>query len=173
MKGVAPEIEFERVEFAYPDGTRALRSVSLRIEPGSRVAIVGENGSGKSTLLRHLNGLLRPSAGRVLLDGSDIGRIPVELLAARVGFAFQDPDLQIFAERVRDEVAFGPRNLGWDRLKLETAAAEAIHSVGLDDAYDANPFTLGYSRRKLVALASVLAMRTSVLVLDEPTTGQD
>jgi energy-coupling factor transport system ATP-binding protein len=173
MKGTAPIIELENLDFAYPDGTRALRSVSLRIEPGSTVAIVGENGSGKSTLLRHLNGLLRPSGGRVLIDGDDIHRVPVEKLAAQIGFAFQDPDLQIFEERVRDEVAFGPRNLGVTGLKLQTAIAEALHTVGLDDAHDANPFVLGYSRRKLVALASVLAMRTPVLVLDEPTTGQD
>jgi energy-coupling factor transport system ATP-binding protein len=97
----------------------------------------------------------------------------VEVLAAKVGLAFQDPDLQIFAEHVRDEVAFGPINLGFEGLKLETAIVDALHSVGLDGAGAANPFTFGYSRRKLLALASVLAMRTPILVLDEPTTGQD
>ncbi len=168
-----PGIRLDEVGFVYPDGTRALRSVSLEIPPGSGVAIVGENGSGKSTLLRHLDGLLRPTEGRILLDGRDVRRDPVETLAATVGLAFQDPDLQIFAERVDDEVAFGPRNLGLSGEPLATAVREALQAVGLERAEAANPFNLGYSRRKLVALASILAMRVPVLALDEPTTGQD
>lgn len=168
-----PEIRLDEVGFVYPDGTRALRSISLAIPPGSGVAIVGENGSGKSTLLRHLDGLLRPTEGRILLDGHDTRRVPVETLAASVGLAFQDPDLQIFAERVDDEVAFGPRNLGLSGDPLTAAVHEALQAVGLERLEAANPFNLGYSRRKLVALASVLAMRVPVLALDEPTTGQD
>jgi energy-coupling factor transport system ATP-binding protein len=169
----APVIELEAVSFAYPDGTRALTDVGLRIEPGEVVAIVGQNGSGKSTLARHLNGLLRPSSGRVLLDELDIRTIHVARLAARVGLAFQNPDRQLFAGRVSAEVEFGPRNLGIRGLELSDRVSAALSAVGLNGVADANPYDLGYSRRKLLALASVLAMRTPIVILDEPTTGQD
>jgi energy-coupling factor transport system ATP-binding protein len=168
-----PSIEFEAVSFAYPDGTQALADVSLRIEPGEVLAIVGQNGSGKSTLVRHLNGLLRPTGGRVLMDGADIRPVHVAHLAARVGLAFQNPDRQLFAGRVSAEVEFGPRNLGRRGAELAERVALALAAVGLEDVAGANPYDLGYSRRKLLALASVLAMRTPILILDEPTTGQD
>ena len=169
----APSIEVEAVSFAYPDGTRALTGVSLRIEPGESVAIVGQNGSGKSTLVRQLNGLLRPTAGRVLLDGRDVRPIHVARLAGLVGLAFQNPDRQLFAGRVSAEVAFGPRNLGIRGAVLDERVRAALEDVGLAAEAATNPYDLGYSRRKLLALASVLAMRTPILVLDEPTTGQD
>ncbi|MGD0019241.1 MAG: ABC transporter ATP-binding protein [Candidatus Limnocylindrales bacterium] len=168
-----PSIEFEVVSFAYPDGTRALEEVHLRIEPGESVAIVGQNGSGKSTLVRHLNGLLRPTSGRVLLDGRDVRPIHVARLAGLVGLAFQNPDRQLFAGRVSAEVAFGPRNLGVRGRDLDERVRTALEEVGLAAEAASNPYDLGYSRRKLLALASVLAMRTPILVLDEPTTGQD
>jgi len=163
----------ENVSFTYPDGTIALSDVDLVVPAGSRLAIIGQNGSGKSTLVRQLNGLLRPTSGRVVVDGKDVARSHVAELAAIVGLAFQNPDRQIFAGRVRTEVAFGPRNLGRRGPELEAAIAEALRQVGLDDSAEANPYDLGYSRRKLLALASVLAMGTPVVVLDEPTTGQD
>jgi energy-coupling factor transport system ATP-binding protein len=168
-----PSLELEAVSFTYPDGTRALGEVSLRIEPGEAVAIVGQNGSGKSTLVRQLNGLLRPSSGRVLLGGRDILPIHVARLAASVGLAFQNPDRQLFAGRVGTEVEFGPRNLGVRGAELAERVSEALEAVGLAAESNTNPYDLGYSRRKLLALASVLAMRTPILVLDEPTTGQD
>jgi energy-coupling factor transport system ATP-binding protein len=167
------EIRLEGVGFVYPDGTRALESVSLEIAPGEAVAIVGQNGSGKSTLVRHFNGLLRPTEGRVLHDGADVAGERVAALAARVGIVFQNPDRQIFAGKVRDEVAFGPRILGRSATEAAAAGTAALDAVGLADALDSNPYDLGYSRRKLLAVASVLAMGTPVLVLDEPTTGQD
>jgi len=170
---LAPSIELEDVSFAYPDGTQALSDVDLRIEPGELVAVVGQNGSGKSTLVRHLNGLLRPTSGRVLLDGLDVRRDHVATLAERVGLAFQNPDRQLFAGRVSTEVAFGPKNLGVRGVALDERVNSALDAVGLSAEAASNPYDLGYSRRKLLALASVLAMRTPVLVLDEPTTGQD
>src|SRR5450759_2177628 len=169
----APPVEFEGVSFAYPDGTRALEEVSLRIELGESVAVIGQNGSGKSTLVRHLNGLLRPTAGRVLLEGRDIRGVHVASLAEHVGLAFQNPDRQLFAGRVSAEVAFGPRNLGIRGQQLEEPVVAALEAVGLGGEAASNPYDLGYSRRKLLALASVRAMRTPILVLDEPTTGQD
>jgi energy-coupling factor transport system ATP-binding protein len=152
---------------------RALDGVDLRLAPGERVAIVGQNGSGKSTLVRHLNGLLRPTAGHVLLDGADARRMRVAELARVVGVVFQDPDRQIFAGSVLEEVRFGPRNLGRSGREVEHAVGEALDMTGLTGMESRNPYDLGQSRRKLLALASVLAMRTPVLVLDEPTTGQD
>jgi energy-coupling factor transport system ATP-binding protein len=166
-------IELEGLVHVYPGGTRAVDGVDLRIGDGERLAIVGQNGSGKSTLVRHLNGLLRPTEGRVLVDGVDAAGLRVAHLAARVGVVFQDPDQQIFAGRVRAEVAFGPTNLGLGRAAVEAAVEQALQAVGLADARDMNPYDLGYSRRKLLSLASVLAMDTPTLVLDEPTTGQD
>jgi energy-coupling factor transport system ATP-binding protein len=166
-------IVVEDLVHVYPGGTRAVDRVSLRIREGERVAIVGQNGSGKSTLVRHFNGLLRPTEGRVLIDGADAASLRVAQLASKVGLAFQDPDRQIFARSVRSEVAFGPRNLGFDKDRVGRAVDEALAATGLTTDASSNPYDLGYSRRKLLALASILAMRTPVVVLDEPTTGQD
>ena len=167
------DLRLEGVGFVYPDGTRALDGVDLAIASGERVGIIGQNGSGKSTLVRHLDGLLRPTEGRVLHDGVDVADIHVAALAARVGVVFQNPDRQIFAGKVRDEVGFAPRIFGWDKAEIATATRSALDAVGLAGSADANPYDLGYSRRKLLTLASVLVMKTPVLVLDEPTTGQD
>ena len=166
-------IRTEGLVHVYPGETRALDGVDLTIRRGERVAIVGQNGSGKTTLVRHFNGLLRPTEGRVTVDGSDAAGRRVAHLAATVGLAFQDPDRQIFAGRVRTEVAFGPRNLGRRGPELERAIDDALIATGLDKDAQTNPYDLGYSRRKLLALASILAMGTPVVVLDEPTTGQD
>ena len=166
-------IEIAGLVHVYPDGTRALDGVDLAIGPGETLAIVGQNGSGKSTLVRHLNGPLQPTEGTVRIDGRDIAGQRVARLAATVGLVFQDPDRQIFAGKVRTEVAFGPRNLGLRGAELDRRVADALEVVGLAGAADENPYDLGYSRRKLLAIASVLAMRTPIVVLDEPTTGQD
>jgi energy-coupling factor transport system ATP-binding protein len=157
----------------YAGETRALDGVDLSIARGERVAIVGQNGSGKTTLVRHFNGLLRPTEGRVFVDGADAADRRVAHLAAIVGLAFQDPDRQIFAGKVRTEVSFGPRNLGRSSADADAAVRAALVATGLDKDADANPYDLGYSRRKLLALASILAMDTPVVILDEPTTGQD
>jgi energy-coupling factor transport system ATP-binding protein len=166
-------IRTEGLVHVYGAETRALDGVDLTISHGERVAIVGQNGSGKTTLVRHFNGLLRPTEGRVLVDGADAAGRRVAHLAATVGLAFQDPDRQIFAGKVRNEVGFGPRNLGRRGPELERAIDAALWVTGLDKDAHTNPYDLGYSRRKLLALASILAMGTPVVVLDEPTTGQD
>ena len=129
------------------------------------MALTGPTGSGKSTLVRHLNGLLRPSAGRVLLDGEDTAGLRVAQLSRRVGVAFQEPDRQLFCRSVRAEVAFG--------AATPAAVADALDLTGLGGVGERHPYDLGYSRRKLVAIAAVLAMETPAVVLDEPTTGQD
>lgn len=161
------------LSYVYPGGVRALDGVDLQIGAGERVAIVGQNGSGKTTLIRHFNGLLRPTEGAVTVDRWDTRYKPVAALAALVGLAFQDPDRQIFAGSVEAEVSFGPRNLGRRGAELEAAVVESLQAVGLERERQTNPYDLGFSRRKLLTIASVLAMNTPVLVLDEPTTGQD
>ncbi len=171
--GPRTALTVEELVHRYPTGVDALRGVSLAIEPGEAVAIVGQNGSGKTTLVKHLNGLLRPSSGRVLLGGSDIAPLPVHRLAATVGFVFQNPDDQLFDRSVEREVSFGPRNLGRSPDEVRRAVATGLEAVGLDAVRATNPYDLDLSLRKLVALASVLAMDPSILVLDEPTTGQD
>jgi energy-coupling factor transport system ATP-binding protein len=164
----------EELVHVYPSSSvRALDGVSLAFGEGERVALIGQNGSGKTTLVRHLNGLLRPTAGRVLIDGGDVAHRSVARLARVVGLVFQDPDRQIFAGSVRAEVEFGPRNLGVSRRDLDAQVSEALAAVGLQSEAKTNPYDLGASRRKLLTLASVLAMCTPILVLDEPTTGQD
>ncbi|HEX6128762.1 MAG TPA: ABC transporter ATP-binding protein, partial [Candidatus Limnocylindria bacterium] len=174
MSPPAPELRLDGVTHVYPaSGVTALEDVTLVLPPGQRVALVGQNGSGKTTLVRHLNGLLRPTSGRVLVGGQDAAERTVAQLARQVGLVFQDPSRQIFAGSVRAEVEFGPRNLGLRGAELQAAVDEALAQVGLAGEARANPYDLGESRRKLLALASVLAMDTPVLVLDEPTTGQD
>ena len=158
-------IALEAVSHRYADGTLALDAVSIAVAAGEAVAITGPTGSGKSTLVRHLNGLLRPTAGRVLLEGRDVRGMRVAELARRVGIAFQEPDRQLFCRTVLAEVGFGARDAG--------AVEEALEATGLGAVADRHPYDLGYSRRKLVAVAAVLAMRSPVVVLDEPTTGQD
>jgi energy-coupling factor transport system ATP-binding protein len=168
------EIQADRLVHVYRDGgVRALDGVDLRIGGGERIALIGQNGSGKTTLARHLNGLLRPTDGRLTIDGTDAAGLTVGQLASRIGLVFQDPDRQIFAGSVRTEVEFGPRNLGRSGTELRDAVSSALEATGLAGDETTNPYDLGQSRRKLLALASVLAMRTPVLVLDEPTTGQD
>jgi energy-coupling factor transport system ATP-binding protein len=169
----AVEIDIEGLVHRYPGGIEAVRDVSLHFEPGEAVAILGQNGSGKTTLIKHLNGLLRPAEGGVRLDGRSISTGRVDQLAATVGFVFQNPDDQLFERSVEREVSFGPRNLGFEDELIGRLTTTAIDSVGLGPDGASNPYDLDLSRRKLVALASVLAMDPAVLVLDEPTTGQD
>jgi energy-coupling factor transport system ATP-binding protein len=167
------ELATQRLSFTYPDGTPALAGVTLTISPSTRVAIIGQNGSGKSTLIRHFNGLLRPTDGEVLIDGRAVGTRHVAELARLVGISFQNPDRQIFAARAKSEVGFGLRNFGLRGRELDDRVSAALDQVGLTGQLETNPYDLGYSERKLLALASVVALQTPAVVLDEPTTGQD
>jgi len=167
------ELAVAGLGFVYPDGTRALEDVSFSIAAGSKVAIIGQNGSGKSTLVRHFNGLLRATEGEVRVDGQPVAQTHVAELARKVGISFQNPDRQIFSANSRSEVAFGPKNIGLKGRDLERRVSNALFQVGLLPMAEANPYDLGFSERKLLALASVIAMGTPAIVLDEPTTGQD
>ncbi|CAN5743316.1 ABC transporter ATP-binding protein [soil metagenome] len=166
-------IEVRGLVHRYPGGVEALRGVDLSVRHGDTVAIVGQNGSGKTTLVKHFNGLLRADEGSVRVGETDVANLRVSDLAARIGFVFQNPDDQLFHGRVDQEVAFGPRNLGLPPDQVAALVEAALSSCGLAEERATNPYDLGLSIRKLVALASVLAMEPPILVLDEPTTGQD
>ncbi len=159
--------------FTYPDGTEALRGIDLEIAPGEVIGIIGQNGSGKSTLVRHFNGLLRASGGEILVGGAPVTTRHVAELSRRVGIAFQNPDRQIFAGSVGAEATFGAHNAGLRGATLRERVSASLELVGLDGVADLNPYDLGHSRRKLLTTASVVAMGTPAIVLDEPTTGLD
>jgi energy-coupling factor transporter ATP-binding protein EcfA2 len=166
-------VEIRDLVYRYPGGPEAVRGVDLAIAPGEAVAVVGANGSGKSTLAKHLLGLLRPSSGRVALDGRDMRQVSVETAARSVGFLFQDPREQLFGRTVEAAVAFGPRSLGLPYDDVGRLVAAALDALGLRDQAASNPHDLDPARRKLVALAGALAMDPALVVLDEPSTGQD
>jgi energy-coupling factor transporter ATP-binding protein EcfA2 len=171
--GSAPDIVLEGVTHRYPTGVMALEAVDLTIRGGETVAIMGRNGSGKTTLVRHLDGLLRPTSGRVRLGGEDVARRSVAQLAGTVALGFQDPDRQIFARSVRAEVELGPRQLRREPRVRDTAVERALDAVGLADEAASHPADLPEGSRRLLALASLLAMECPILVLDEPTAGLD
>ncbi|MBP9501173.1 MAG: ABC transporter ATP-binding protein [Candidatus Promineofilum sp.] len=161
------------VSFTYPAGAEALRGISLHISEGEAVAIVGENGAGKTTLVKHFNGLLKPTRGNVTVGDWDTRTHTVARMAARVGYVFQNPDDQIVERTVADEVAFGPRRLGQSEADVVANSAAALAMVELSEEAQTHPYDLSAPQRKLVTLASVLAMRTPIVIFDEPTMGQD
>ncbi len=169
----APAVHIEDLHFVYPNGVRALRGLSLHIEGGEFVAIAGPNGAGKSTLARHLNGLLRSTSGTVRVGRSDTRAEPVHRLARIVGYVFQNPDHQLFAPTVREEIAFGPRNLGLAADEVRERVNETLEVFGLRALADTPQAVLGFGLRRKVALAAVVAARPPILILDEPTTGLD
>jgi len=166
-------IEAKDVYFTYPNGVEALKGVSLTIENGEFVAIMGQNGAGKTTLVKHFNGLLKPTKGNVLVDGVDTTKVTVAALARNVGFVFQNPDHQLFSETVEEEIAFALRNFGFKETVLKRRVTWALNLLGLTQYRKTSPFMLSGGERKRVALASVLAWNPKVLILDEPTIGQD
>jgi cobalt transport protein ATP-binding subunit len=168
-----PVIEAIGLGHVYPGGVAALTDVDLTVRAGEFVAVLGRNGAGKTTFARHLNGLLRPTSGTLRVGGDDTSGKTVSELAKRVGYVFQNPDHQIFANSVRDEVSYGLRNLGWDAARTTERVAAVLEQVGMADLADRHPFTLGKGERQRLAVASVLALSPDVLVIDEPTTGQD
>ena len=171
---VSPVLSAQGISHRYPDSeTMALKDVHLDIGDGEFVAILGRNGSGKTTLAKHFNGLLNPTSGRMLIGGRPTTSCRRHELARQIGYVFQNPDHQIFASTVREEVGFGPRVLGEDRQTIERNVAEALEATGLAGYEDRVPFLLTRGERQRVAVASVLAVKPRVIILDEPTTGLD
>jgi cobalt/nickel transport system ATP-binding protein len=169
----APVLDVRGLAHVYPDGHQALYGVNLVIGEGERVALLGPNGAGKTTLVLHLNGILTASAGSVAVSGLPVAKPDLKEVRRRVGIVFQDPDDQLFMPTVRDDVAFGPRNLGLRGAALDRCVLGALDRVGMADFIDRPPHHLSFGQRRRVAVATVLAMEPEVLVLDEPSSNLD
>jgi cobalt/nickel transport system ATP-binding protein len=168
-----PTIAVSGLGFRYPDGTAALREIELHIHPGERVALLGPNGAGKTTLILHMNGIHMPQQGSVAVSGLQLSKDNVMEIRRRVGVVFQDPDDQLFMPTVRDDVEFGPRNLGVTDAELDRRVSEALAAMDVTDLVDRPPNHLSFGQKRRVAIAGVLAMEPSILVLDEPTSNLD
>ncbi|MFH8752331.1 energy-coupling factor ABC transporter ATP-binding protein [Streptomyces rimosus] len=166
-------LEVAGLAYAYPDGHQALFGVDLTVARGERVALLGPNGAGKTTLVLHLNGILAPGAGTVTVAGLPVERRHLAEIRRRVGIVFQDPDDQLFMPTVREDVAFGPAAAGLRGAELDARVAEALGRVGMADFADRPPHHLSFGQRRRVAVATVLAMRPEILVLDEPSSNLD
>lgn len=171
-------IEVRRLVFAYPDGTQVLFGVDFALSPGDRIALLGPNGAGKTTLILHLNGILGSvsgghGSGTIRVAGRDLTHDSLPEIRRTVGLVFQNPDDQLFMPSVRDDVAFGPANLGLRGSELDVRVQEALTAVGMQEYADAAPHHLSFGQRRRVAVATVLAMRPDILVLDEPTSNLD
>ena len=177
---MAPILEVKNLQHIYSVGTpfqhTALEDVSFRVERGEFIGIIGHTGSGKSTLIQHLNGLLKPTSGSILLDGKDIwsDKKLTRQCRFRVGLVFQYPEYQLFEETVYKDIAFGPKNMGLSREEIDRRVREAAHMVGLtEEQLSVSPFDLSGGQKRRVAIAGVIAMEPEVLILDEPTAGLD
>jgi energy-coupling factor transport system ATP-binding protein len=166
-------IEVEGLTHRYPNGVVALEGVDLAVRRGEFLAVLGQNGSGKTTLVKHFNGLLEPTEGSVRVEGKTTTDQGIRKLGQTVGYVFQNPDHQIFSDTVADEVAFGPKIRGLGEAEVGERVKEALAAVGLEGYEEEDPFGLTKGERQRVAVASVLAVRPEVLILDEPTTGLD
>lgn len=171
-----PSLEINGLAFAYPDGNQALFGVNLRVEKGERVALLGPNGAGKTTLVMHLNGIHGAQKGSVKIAGTTIDandKLNLKKIRAQVGIVFQDPDDQLFMPTVREDIAFGPYNMGFRGAELDHIVNEALAQVGMSDYADRAPHHLSFGQRRRVAVAGVLAMKPEILVLDEPSSNLD
>lgn len=168
-------IETKEITYEYPDGTKALEKVNFEAEEGKIVALLGPNGAGKSTLFLHFNGILRPSSGLVVIDGENVNYDKKDLMRIRqkVGIVFQNPDDQLFAPTVLEDVAFGPMNIGLPEEEVESRVKEALFRVGMEGFEKKPPHHLSGGQKKRVAIAGILAMKPKIMVLDEPTSGLD
>src|SRR4030066_1917106 len=165
----------ENLSYRYSDGTLALNDVSLSFDKGERIALLGTNGSGKTTLLHHLNGILKPTSGKIFYEDKPLQYNAKSLLELRkrVGFVFQDPNDQLFAPTVKQDVAFGPLNLGQPAHQVKKIVNEALATVGMAEFAEKPPHFLSLGQKKRVALAGVLAMQPEVIIMDEPTSTLD
>lgn len=168
-------LETKNLSFTYPDGTKALKNVNIQIKKGEKIAIMGPNGAGKSTLFSHFNGLTEPTSGHVEVDGEKIIFERDELLKVRqkVGIVFQDPNDQLFAPTVKEDIAFGPMNLGLDYEEVKKRIDESLEMVGMSGFEDKTPHHLSGGQQKRIAIAGIIAMRPDIMILDEPTAGLD
>jgi energy-coupling factor transporter ATP-binding protein EcfA2 len=168
-----PSILVRNLDYIYPNGFQALKNINLTVGQNEIVGIIGQNGAGKSTFLKNLTGLLKPTKGEVIIDGVTTGAISIARLATKIGFVLQNPDRQLFANTVEEEVSYGPKNLRLSEEEVQQRVQEALEFVELQDKAKEYPPAMSKGERAKVILASVLAMKPRIIVLDEPTTGQD
>ncbi len=168
-----PLVEFRNVAFAYEPETPVLQGINLTVRAGDIIAVLGPNGAGKTTLVKHAIGLLKPKQGQVLLEGVDTRELSVAQIAHTIGYVFQSPSHMLFAPTVREELAFGPQNLGFSRETIDQNVAEAVDILNLKGLEDYPPLGLSFGQQKRVSIGAILAMRSRILVMDEPTAGQD
>uniref|UniRef100_UPI00266D9527 energy-coupling factor ABC transporter ATP-binding protein n=1 Tax=uncultured Alistipes sp. TaxID=538949 RepID=UPI00266D9527 len=166
-------LRFEQVTYRYPDGHEALHDVSFELKHGEKAAVVGANGAGKSTLLLHTDGLLLPTWGRVVVGGVPVTRRTLPTIRRTVGYLFQQPDDQLFMPTVGEDIAFGPANMALDDAEIERRVVNALEAVGALELRDHSPAHLSGGQKKRVAIATILAMEPSILVMDEPTAALD
>ncbi|MEM4707735.1 MAG: ABC transporter ATP-binding protein, partial [Candidatus Anstonellales archaeon] len=160
-------IEVNSLSHVYENGVAAVKDVSLRIKENEIVGIIGQNGSGKTTLVKHFNALLKPTRGKVIIAGVDVSKKEPYEMASLVGYIFQNPDEQIFSKTIEEEVRFGVKQVGRGDVEW------ALKIMGLWEIRDKNPYDFSYNLRKLIGIASIIAMQPKVIIFDEPTTGQD
>jgi len=168
-----PLVQFDNVAFGYEEETEVLHGINLTIRRGDVIAVLGANGAGKTTLVKHAIGLLKPKAGRVLVDGKDTKDLSVAQIASTLGYVFQSPSHMLFAPTVREELAFGPKNLKHKPDVIDQEVKESIDIVNLSEQLESPPLALSFGQQKRVSIAAILAMRSRILVMDEPTAGQD
>ena len=168
-------LEAQHLSFSYPDGNLALSDLSVAIESGQKIALLGPNGTGKSTFLLHLIGILKPNNGKIFFNQQKLqyNRSALLALRSKVGYVFQDPDTQLFSASVWQEVSFGPMNLGWNKEKVKEVVAKALKITGTTHLKDRPIHSLSFGQKKLISLAGVLAMESEVIILDEPTASLD
>lgn len=174
MTGQAPQIDVKDLVYRYPSSKRnILNKVNLTIHQGDFIAIIGQNGAGKTTLTKHFNGLHSPIEGHVLINGKNTKQMKTNEIIQSVGYCYQNPDHQLFCRTVYDEVAYGPKNLGFSNERLKESVREALEVTRLSEKKNEYPFTLGRGERQRLAIASVISMGSPILIVDEPTTGLD
>lgn len=166
-------IDVKNLEHTYPNGNRVLKGIDLQVREGEFLAVLGHNGSGKTTFVKHLNGLLIPTSGSVVVNGKDTKNTSIFEIGKEIGYVFQNPDHQIFADTVYDEVAFSPKIRGCSKEEIDERVKEALKSVDMEGYEKEDPFSLTKGERQRIAVASILSARPKVIILDEPTTGLD
>lgn len=168
-----PLIEAREIHFTYPDGSKALQGISIAVEKGEFIGLLASNGSGKTTLLRCINGLIKPQSGDVKIEGESISKLPQKTVFQKIGMVFQNPNDQLFASTVAEDVAFGPSNMGLPKNEIKMRVEEALKAVGMEDLGKKSIHNLSFGQQKRVCIAGALAMHPEVLLLDEPTSGLD
>lgn len=166
-------LELKDVSFCYPNGYRAVENISMSFEKGEKVAIIGQNGAGKTTTVKLMNGLLKPSSGEVMVDGESTAGKTTASIARKVGYVFQNPDDQIFQDSIYKEIAFGLKKKSFSKDEMDRKVREAAAMCGLESCLNEHPYNLSYSKRKFITIAAIAAMDPQVMILDEPTAGQD